>query len=88
MNEEHSERAMDVASSSIGGMLEDVRRSDPRGHMHRFKRLMADDDARAFLRSQNVAHVGTVDERGWPHRRALDLHLRRRRSAVCAHRES
>jgi nitroimidazol reductase NimA-like FMN-containing flavoprotein (pyridoxamine 5'-phosphate oxidase superfamily) len=35
--------------------------------MHRFKRLMADDDARAFLRSQNVAHVGTVDERGWPY---------------------
>jgi hypothetical protein len=28
--------------------------------MHRFKRLMADDDARAFLRSQKVAHVGTL----------------------------
>ncbi len=27
---------------------------------------MPDDDARAFLRAQKVAHVGTVGERGWP----------------------
>lgn len=42
-------------------------RSDPRGHMHRSKRLMPDDDARAFLRTQKVAHVGTVDANGWPY---------------------
>ena len=41
--------------------------SDPRGHMHRATRLMGDDDARAFLRAQKVAHVGTVDEAGWPY---------------------
>jgi len=35
--------------------------------MHRFKRLMPDDDARAFLRSQKVAHVGSVDGAGWPY---------------------
>lgn len=40
---------------------------DPRGHMHRLKRQMADDDARAFLRAQKVAHVGTVDAEGWPY---------------------
>lgn len=41
--------------------------SDRRGQMHRIKRLMPDDDARAFLRTQKVAHVGTVDENGWPY---------------------
>ena len=41
--------------------------SDPRGHMHREKRLMGDGDALGFLRSQKVAHVGTVDEAGWPY---------------------
>jgi len=35
--------------------------------MHRIKRLMADDDARAFLRSQQVAHVASVDSAGWPY---------------------
>jgi uncharacterized protein len=40
---------------------------DPRGHMHRVKRLMSDDDARAFLRSQKVAHVASVDGAGWPY---------------------
>ena len=42
-------------------------RADPRGHMHRIKRLMPDDEARAFLRTQKVAHVGTVDANGWPY---------------------
>ncbi len=28
---------------------------------------MPDDDARAFLRTQKVAHVGTVDANGWPY---------------------
>ena len=37
---------------------------DPRGHMHRVKRLMPHDDARAFLRMQKVAHAGTVDPAG------------------------
>ena len=40
---------------------------DPRGHVHRARRLMPDDDARAFLRTQKVAHVGTVDAAGWPY---------------------
>jgi nitroimidazol reductase NimA-like FMN-containing flavoprotein (pyridoxamine 5'-phosphate oxidase superfamily) len=40
---------------------------DLRGHMHRANRLMPDEDARAFLRQQKVAHVGTVDQRGWPY---------------------
>jgi nitroimidazol reductase NimA-like FMN-containing flavoprotein (pyridoxamine 5'-phosphate oxidase superfamily) len=42
-------------------------RPDRRGHMHRIKRQMSDDDARAFLRTQKVAHVGTVDGAGWPY---------------------
>ena len=41
--------------------------ADPRGRMHRVKRQMADEDARAFLRSRMVAHVGTVDGQGWPY---------------------
>ena len=40
---------------------------DPRGRMHRKKRLMPDADTREFLRAQNVAHVGTVDAKGWPY---------------------
>ena len=38
---------------------------DPRGRMHRKKRLMPDADTREFLRAQNVAHV--VDAMGWPY---------------------
>ena len=47
--------------------LHEDKQSDPRGHMHRARRLMCDDDARAFLRVQKVAHVGTVDGVGWPY---------------------
>jgi nitroimidazol reductase NimA-like FMN-containing flavoprotein (pyridoxamine 5'-phosphate oxidase superfamily) len=35
--------------------------------MHPVKRLMPDDDARAFLRSQKVAHAATLDATGWPY---------------------
>jgi nitroimidazol reductase NimA-like FMN-containing flavoprotein (pyridoxamine 5'-phosphate oxidase superfamily) len=35
--------------------------------MIRSKRLMPDADARQFLRKQKIAHVGTVDENGWPY---------------------
>jgi nitroimidazol reductase NimA-like FMN-containing flavoprotein (pyridoxamine 5'-phosphate oxidase superfamily) len=66
MSGEQSGRASDVTTSPARDLPGDGR-SDARGHMHRFKRLMADADARAFLRSQKVAHVGTVDERGWPY---------------------
>lgn len=38
-----------------------------RGQLHRRQRLMPDDEARAFLRTQKVAHVGTVDGDGWPY---------------------
>lgn len=41
--------------------------SDPRGHMHREKRLTSDHDTREFLRNHKVAHVGTVDAAGWPY---------------------
>ena len=40
---------------------------DFRGKMIRSKRLMPDADAREFLRKQKIAHVGTVDENGWPY---------------------
>jgi nitroimidazol reductase NimA-like FMN-containing flavoprotein (pyridoxamine 5'-phosphate oxidase superfamily) len=40
---------------------------DQRGHMHRVKRLMQDDDARTFLQQQKVAHAATVDAAGWPY---------------------
>ena len=40
---------------------------DPRGRMHRIKRLMQADDARTFLRKQKVAHAATVDAAGWPY---------------------
>ena len=40
---------------------------DLRGRMIRSKRLMPDADAREFLRKQKIAHVGTVDENGWPY---------------------
>jgi len=35
--------------------------------MYRKKRLMSDKDTREFLRAQRVAHVGTVDSKGWPY---------------------
>jgi nitroimidazol reductase NimA-like FMN-containing flavoprotein (pyridoxamine 5'-phosphate oxidase superfamily) len=37
-----------------------------RGEMHR-QRLMSDEEARAFLRTQKIAHVATVDGDGWPY---------------------
>lgn len=35
--------------------------------MFRANRLMPDDATREFLRTQKVAHVGTVDPAGWPY---------------------
>jgi len=35
--------------------------------MFRSKRLMPDEGAREFLRKQKIAHVGTVDGKGWPY---------------------
>lgn len=49
------------AEDQTGGAL------DARGRMHRSKRQMSDEDARAFLKTQKVAHVGTVDAAGWPY---------------------
>jgi nitroimidazol reductase NimA-like FMN-containing flavoprotein (pyridoxamine 5'-phosphate oxidase superfamily) len=40
---------------------------DLRGEMIRARRKMSDADARAFLRGQKIAHVGTVDANGWPY---------------------
>jgi nitroimidazol reductase NimA-like FMN-containing flavoprotein (pyridoxamine 5'-phosphate oxidase superfamily) len=48
--------------------MDDARsQEDRRGRMHRVERLMPDEDARAFLRAQKVAHVGTVDAAGRPY---------------------
>jgi uncharacterized protein len=66
---------MSEAQSERGGFMDQQAENpssagaspDPRGHMHRIKRLMPDDAARAFLRTQKVAHVGTVDGNGWPY---------------------
>jgi uncharacterized protein len=41
--------------------------ADLRGQMHRMNRLMADADAKSFLRTQKVAHVATVDRHGRPY---------------------
>jgi len=64
----------DPRSNTDGGFAaqqpEDASRlapADARGHMHRPKRQMTDGDAKAFLRTQKVAHVGTVDSHGWPY---------------------
>lgn len=54
MSEEQPERASDVTISPARDLPEGDGRSDARGHMRRFKRLMADDDARAFLRSREL----------------------------------
>jgi hypothetical protein len=43
--------------------------------MHRKKRLMPDASTREFLRAQNVAHVGTVDAKGWPYAGLVYFHL-------------
>src|SRR5690242_5139497 len=40
---------------------------DLRGEMIRAARKMTDEDTRAFLRGQKIAHVGTVDANGWPY---------------------
>jgi hypothetical protein len=39
---------------------------DSRGQMYRAKQLMSDEDAKAFLRTHQVAHVDTLDVHGWP----------------------
>jgi uncharacterized protein len=64
----------DPRSNTNGGFAaqqaEDASRlapADARGHIHRLKRQLADGDAKAFLRTQKVAHVGTVDSHGWPY---------------------
>jgi nitroimidazol reductase NimA-like FMN-containing flavoprotein (pyridoxamine 5'-phosphate oxidase superfamily) len=41
--------------------------TDRRGQMHRSNRLMSDEEARAFLRSQKVAHIATIGTDGWPY---------------------
>lgn len=38
-----------------------------RRQVHRKKRLMPEEEARAFLRHQHVAHVASVDAEGWPY---------------------
>ncbi len=40
---------------------------DLRGEMIRARRKMSDQDAREFLKSHKIAHVGTVDANGWPY---------------------
>lgn len=40
---------------------------DLRGQMLRAKRQMPEEETRAFLKSQKIAHLGTVDANGWPY---------------------
>jgi uncharacterized protein len=40
---------------------------DLRGEMVRTGRKMSDEDARAFLKTQKIASVATVDANGWPY---------------------
>ena len=56
----HYEGSEEITPASYGV-------TDMRGHMHRAKRLMPETDAREFLRTHKVAHVGTVDAFGWPY---------------------
>lgn len=67
MNEARSEKHSGCPGQQAGDPPGAGGKPDPRGRMHRIKRLMTDDDAREFLRTQKVAHVGTVDENGWPY---------------------
>lgn len=48
--------------ASVGQAADDLR-----GQMFRSKRLMPEEEVQEFLRSHKVAHVGTVDVRGWPY---------------------
>jgi nitroimidazol reductase NimA-like FMN-containing flavoprotein (pyridoxamine 5'-phosphate oxidase superfamily) len=41
--------------------------ADLRGQLYRVKRQMPEEEAKEFLRSHKVAHVGTVDGQGWPY---------------------
>lgn len=47
--------------------LEEQRSVDHRGRMVRSDRQMSDEDTRAYLRQQCVAHVGTSGASGWPY---------------------
>jgi nitroimidazol reductase NimA-like FMN-containing flavoprotein (pyridoxamine 5'-phosphate oxidase superfamily) len=40
---------------------------DLRGAIVRARRQMSDSEAREFLTSQKIAHLGTVDANGWPY---------------------
>lgn len=67
MHDKRSQEDNGIIAGAANTQSGDAARPDARGQMHRFKRLMQDDDARAFLREQKVAHVGTVDDAGWPY---------------------
>src|SRR5579864_7586737 len=58
-----------TAESSEAGILEEqgAETDQHRGRMVRSDRQMSDDDTRAYLREQYVAHVGTSDASGWPY---------------------
>lgn len=47
--------------------LEEQQSIDHRGRMVRSDRQMSDDDTRAYLRQQCLAHVGTSGASGWPY---------------------
>ena len=40
--------------------------ADLRGQVYRAKRMMPDEEAKAFLRRRKVNYVGIVDAKGWP----------------------
>ncbi|MGH9486892.1 MAG: pyridoxamine 5'-phosphate oxidase family protein [Terriglobales bacterium] len=55
----------DPAPAPVAGQA--VPRPGRRGQMYRFQRQMPDAEARAFLRQQKTAYVGSVDAQGWPY---------------------
>ncbi len=52
---------------AMDGITPEVSDTIRRGAMRRVKRLIPDEEARAWLREQRVIHVATTDDDGWPY---------------------
>ena len=64
---EFAELSQEVGKPGPGPSAQPEDAADLRGQMYRAKRMMPDEEAKAFLRTHKVAHVGTVDANGWPY---------------------
>ena len=58
---------VEFAELSPGPSVQPEDAADLRGRMYRAKRMMPDEEAKAFLPTHKVAHVGTVDANGSPY---------------------